>query len=209
MNRIVEPEILDTLSPDDPAAMRSRADLRFVNVMMGGERWIVNEIAGFEDVECVIELGAGEGKLSSRIKEAYPQLEVLAMDLQGRPRGVHGGVKWKQGDVLGAGLAAGKETLVVTNMFLHHLDEGQLRKLDEMFSDVGGWICHEPVRSSSALFWGKLIRPLMGRVTRHDMIVSIKAGFVPGELGESLALQGSWHEEVGMFGSLRSKVVCE
>ena len=34
MNRIVEPELLDTLSPADPRAIRSRRDLRRVNAWM-------------------------------------------------------------------------------------------------------------------------------------------------------------------------------
>ena len=38
MQRIVEPEILDTLPPGNPEAKRSRADLRFINRMMGGGR---------------------------------------------------------------------------------------------------------------------------------------------------------------------------
>ena len=34
MNRIVQPELLDELPPDDPRAMRSRRDLRRINAWM-------------------------------------------------------------------------------------------------------------------------------------------------------------------------------
>ena len=34
MKRIIEPELLDTLPPDDPRAVRSRRDLRRVNAWM-------------------------------------------------------------------------------------------------------------------------------------------------------------------------------
>ena len=36
--RILEPETLDHLAPDDPAARRSRRDLRRVNAFMGARR---------------------------------------------------------------------------------------------------------------------------------------------------------------------------
>jgi hypothetical protein len=37
VKRLVQPEILDTLPPDDPRALRSRRDLRRVNAWMGND----------------------------------------------------------------------------------------------------------------------------------------------------------------------------
>ena len=36
--RVLEPETLDHLAPDDPVAQRSRRDLRRVNAFMGARR---------------------------------------------------------------------------------------------------------------------------------------------------------------------------
>lgn len=207
MRRIVEPEILDELAPDDPDAVRSRADLRFINRMMGGERWIVRELASFPDVTTVVELGAGEGILASRIKAAYPELDVIAMDIQPRPSGVDPEVVWEQGDVLESQRRFGREAVVVANMFVHHFDDDALGRLANTFSNVGGWLCHEPCRSSAALFWGRLLLPFVGKVTRHDMLVSIRAGFVPAELADVIGKGGVCEDQVRAFGSLRSKVV--
>jgi hypothetical protein len=40
MERVVEPELLDQLSPSDPRAVHSRRDLHWINLWMGNLRWI-------------------------------------------------------------------------------------------------------------------------------------------------------------------------
>ncbi|QQL45918.1 methyltransferase domain-containing protein [Sulfuriroseicoccus oceanibius] len=204
----MEPEILDGLAEDDPRAVRSRGDLRFINLMMGGERWIVRAVSQFSQATTVVDLGAGEGRLANRIKRAYPQLDVVAVDLHARPPGLDTGIRWLQGDALDGNLHFGRDAIVVANLFLHHFGESQLEQLGQRFSDVGGWLCHEPHRSAGALFWGRLLLPFVGSVTRHDMMVSIRAGFVPDELRKVIGTSGDWSEAVSTFGGLRSKVVC-
>ena len=44
MKRVVKPEILDELDGSDPRAIRSRRDLRFINLLMGNERWIQRSV---------------------------------------------------------------------------------------------------------------------------------------------------------------------
>ena len=61
-SRIVEPELLDSLPPDDPAAMRSRADLRRVNWWMRNEVYMANAILGLpHSASIIMEVGAGDG----------------------------------------------------------------------------------------------------------------------------------------------------
>ena len=62
VKRQIVPEILDSLSGDDPGALRSRRDLRLINFLMGNERWILkqNHYGG------MIELGAGEAARVAR-----------------------------------------------------------------------------------------------------------------------------------------------
>lgn len=42
--RKLTPEILDSISHDDPGAIRSRRDLRRINRFMGSESWILQNI---------------------------------------------------------------------------------------------------------------------------------------------------------------------
>jgi hypothetical protein len=65
MKRIVQSELLDTLSPDDPRAVRSRRDLHRINAWMGNHEIMTrilennwNEFASRQ----ITELGAGDAK---------------------------------------------------------------------------------------------------------------------------------------------------
>ncbi|MEO1857321.1 MAG: hypothetical protein ABGY95_08180 [Rubritalea sp.] len=205
MMRIVEPEILDSLSPEDPEAKRSRADLRFINTMMGGEAWILRELKKLEGVECVVELGAGEGLLSCAIKLAFPAVRVLAVDQVRSTERVNGGVEWIEANVLSEEYSVGPNTVVVANLFLHHLDKEALLTLGTRFLGAKALLFAEPSRSAFALFWARLIYLFVGRVTRYDMVVSIRAGFREGELPELLSNGFEWSETVGFFGGIRSK----
>ena len=207
MQRIVEPEILDTLSPEDPEAKRSRADLRFINRMMGGEAWILRELKKLAGVKCVVELGAGEGCLASSIKAGLPDVRVVAVDLIGAPELLDDGVEWVQGNVLSEVYTVGPNTVVVANLFLHHLDNEELVLLGQRVRGAKAVLFAEPYRSGFALFWARLIYPFVGRVTRYDMLVSIRAGFRDGELEELLSAGFEWSDSVGVFGGIRSKGV--
>jgi len=207
MQRIVEPEILDTLSPEDPEAKRSRADLRFINRMMGGEAWILRELKKLAGVECVVELGAGEGCLASSIKAGLPDVRVVAVDLIGAPELLDDGVEWVQGNVLSEVYTVGPNTVVVANLFLHHLDNEELVLLGQRVRGAKAVLFAEPYRSGFALFWARLIYSFVGRVTRYDMLVSIRAGFRDGELEELLSAGFEWSDSVGVFGGIRSKGV--
>lgn len=205
MQRTVEPEILDTLSADDPEAKRSRGDLRFINRMMGGEAWLLRELKKLKGVECVVELGAGEGFLASAIKFHLPDVRVVAVDLVGAPEREEDGVEWVQADVLSEAYELGPSTVVVANLFIHHLDEESLARLGLRLSRAKALLFAEPYRSKSALFWARLIYPFVGRVTRYDMLVSIRAGFCEGEMQRLLAADFEWSESISLFGGIRSK----
>lgn len=203
MLRRVKPEILDGLSPDDPEAQRSRRDLRLINRWMGGEKWILRELQAMDaqkKIRRVVELGAGEAHLALAIARAFPDCEVTAVDLQ---KATCEDVNWWQGDVLNF-QKYDAETIVVANLFLHHLEDGLLAKLGKKLSVVRALLVAEPHRQNSGKVFGRLIFPWINRVTRHDMIVSIEAGFLVGELPRALALsEFSWQEKNALFGGLR------
>src|SRR5436190_17319003 len=66
--RVLEPETLDHLAPDDPVAQRSRRDLRRVNAFMGARRILARAMArAVTDAPGrplrILELGCGDGRL--------------------------------------------------------------------------------------------------------------------------------------------------
>ncbi|MGB0144336.1 MAG: hypothetical protein ACPGAP_06145, partial [Akkermansiaceae bacterium] len=90
MERVVCPEILDSLAGDDPRAVRSRRDLRLINVLMGNERWILKQ----EMKGALIELGAGEGQLTRKLSMNH---KVTGLDFQERPEELE--VAWLSGNL--------------------------------------------------------------------------------------------------------------
>ncbi|MBK1855713.1 hypothetical protein JO972_12140 [Verrucomicrobiaceae bacterium 5K15] len=203
MKRIVEPEILDELPADDPAAVRSRRDLRMINALMGGPRWIVRQLEGLGDIERIVELGAGEGELSQQLKRSFPDSEVVAVDLIGKPDAVSAEVLWHQGNVLDYH-GFDEYTVVVANLFIHHLKADALKLLGNRLADARAVILAEPHRVSSSLILGRTIFPLINHVTRHDMMTSIRAGFVPGEIPELFGGGFQWSESFSRLGGIRT-----
>jgi hypothetical protein len=187
--RVVKPEILDDLPADDPEAIRSRRDLRLINLLMGNEQWIAQQVerAPAEAIaRGVVEIGAGEGTLSTRLQTDHADISVDAYDLAPRPERVHPRIRWHQENVLSARPDA--DGVLVANLFLHHFEGeamDQLATLCEQFQ----FLCFaEPWRHRLGLVQGAILFPVVNAVTRHDMIVSIRAGFRPGELPNLLRL---------------------
>ncbi len=204
MSRIVEPEILDGLSPEDPAAIRSRRDLRLINKLMGGQEWILKQLAEMTDVTRVVELGAGDGALSIRIKDQLPECDVVALDLVPRPDSVRKDIQWVSSSVLDYhGYDA--QSIIVANLFIHHLQEEELRLLGEILKDVKCVLFAEPYRGDVALWMSKAMIPFVNHVTQHDMVVSIRAGFCQGEIDGLLGTNHRWDEQRSLFGGIRMK----
>ena len=90
MKRDVRPELLDSLPGDDPAAIRSRRDLRLINFLMGNERWIMRQ----RHDGGIIELGAGSGNLTQQLAGLG---KVTGLDFQEKPEELD--VPWLAGDL--------------------------------------------------------------------------------------------------------------
>lgn len=187
--RIVIPELLDHLPADDPEALRSRRDLRRINFLMGNERWVLRALRKFSAVanRGIVEIGAGDGLLCHKLARLFPQAPVAAFDLAPRPAMLNERVKWHCGDLFQseAPLAGG---VLVANLFLHHFEKDSLLELGRWLRHFEVLIINEPDRSRLPHLLGGLMHPWINRVTRHDMHVSITAGFAAGEIGSLLEL---------------------
>ena len=195
VKREVVPELLDSLPADDPAAMRSRRDLRLINFLMGNERWILKQ-----DLKGgVIELGAGAGELTRKIAVRN---SVVGLDFQEKPEGVD--ASWRVGDLFES-LPEEEGETVVANLILHHFQAEQLARLGQLVKSRRRLVAVEPWRSRLSLAEGFTLWPMINHVTKHDMMVSIKAGFRKGELAGLLQLGDGWKwkEEVSLLGGLR------
>ena len=194
MQRRVQPELLDTLPACDPAAMRSRRELRLINAIMGNHRWLVHEVRRcIQPGWRVLELGAGDGVFGARLiaDGVCESQQLTGLDLAPRPSAWHGEATWIKGDVLAATWPDAE--IVVTNLFLHHFEPAALAQLGTRLSaKCRVFIACEPARRRRHLFQGALLSALalLSHVTRHDMRISIRAGFLGDELPHALGLDG-------------------
>ena len=195
MQRRVEPELLDTLPADDPAAQRSRRELRLINAIMGNHRWLAREVRrSIRPGWRVLELGAGDGTFGARLiaRGICEPRQLTGIDLAPRPAAWPAEAAWMRGDVLAATLPEAE--IVVANLFLHHFEPEALAQLGVRLPAK----CHillvsEPARRRLHLAQGVLLSmfALLSRVTRHDMRISIRAGFLGDELPRALGI-GAW-----------------
>ncbi len=188
-SRVVRPEILDSLEPCDPGAVRSRRDLRRLDGFLGGSRWIVRSVRKHPAAALlgIVELGAGDGRLCSALAAKTGGGRITGLDLAPPPTGLDRGVHWRSGDFFQT-LPGTTGGIAIGNLILHHFDPPALRALGEMLRPFRGLIFSEPLRHPCPLLLSRFASPFVSAVTRHDMPASIRAGFVPGELAGQLGL---------------------
>jgi hypothetical protein len=200
MKRILQPELLDTLPHNDPAAMRAREEMLLVNGIMGNHRWIERSVRRHAEIGWrITELGAGDGELSLRLLDAgLCHAEALhAVDLAPRPKHWPQEAQWICGDVLANALP--ESEIVIANLFLHHFTFEQLQTLGARVSPATRLIiAAEPARWWIHTIMGRLFCEIaeLNHVQRHDMQASIRAGFRGDELQQALGLGHEWRVSV-------------
>lgn len=222
--RRLESEWLDVLPAGDPRALRSRRDLRLVNVLMGhhGILWRnLRDMMGPDVPRRIVELGAGDGTLllsaARKLAGAWPDTVVELVDRQDlvRPdtRAAFGQLGWRV-ECVSADLLSwakqnqgGRADIMFANLVLHHFEPAALR---ELFSMIAGsthrFIAIEPRRSWPALGGGRALGLLgCNDVTRHDAVVSVRAGFTGAELSRLWPEGDGWvlmERPAGLFSHL-------
>ncbi len=227
MKRTVQPELLDTLSPDDPRAVRSRNDLRRINAWMRHHKIMSLALQKYLRGHArgkITELGAGDGHFllqvarkikvgqAARLSKATA-VKATLIDRQ----------KIVSADTLAAFAQCGwraepvvadvfswpqmEGDIVVVNLFLHHFEDAQLAELLRLISQRARlFIALEPRRARWPLFCSRLLWAIgCNAVTRHDAVVSVRAGFSGNELSSLWPDKTNWHlqeQPVGAFSHL-------
>jgi SAM-dependent methyltransferase len=199
MIRLIQPELLDELPASDPRAIGSRRDLRRINFLMGNARAITRFIKRFADRKKTLriaEIGAGDGNISLRIARAFPSGELILVDRN--PTAPPAPAGWtihvEKADVFEWIEDAPRVDVIVANLFLHHFDQDSLRELlDRCARRCDGFVAAEPRRNAFASwFAGRVGLIGCNEVTRHDAVISVRAGFNGAELSELWPKDDSW-----------------
>jgi len=201
MNRLLEPELLDELPGDDPRAMQSRQDLQRLNAWMRNTQIMAAELqAVFQNrpPRKLVEIGSGDGTFLLRVAQSLgPQWAGIRAALLDRKNIVTPETRQKfrelgweieiiSSDVFDWLRQQGLESfdVIIANLFLHHFSDAQLVSLFlKAAQNVQAFVAIEPRRWAWSLIFGRLLWMIgCNGVTRHDAIVSIRAGFARKEL---------------------------
>ena len=207
--RRVEPEALDDLAEDDPAAQRSRRDLQRIHRAMGTRSILLRALRGMPAPGRsgarlrVLELGAGDGTLLVGAARAQPagwrdvdltlldRQQLLDADTVARYAAAGWRAKAQIVDVMSwvatSATPAEHWDLIVANLFVHHFAVGPLASLLQAISvRCDRFVACEPRRDRLALAGSHLVA-LIGAnaVTRNDAVLSVHAGFAGNELSDA------------------------
>lgn len=214
MPRVVQPELLDDLPPGDPRSVGSRADLRRLNAIMGHAGILAKALGPHLHREPapsrplrICELGAGDGTLLLKLARRWSALgwraEVLLLDRHNlvseeTRRAFHAlncSVECVATDVaIWLEQSALTMDVMLANLFLHHFSDPVLRAgLRLAAARTKLFIACEPRRAVLALSAARLLW-LIGctAVTRHDAVLSVRAGFVGKELSALWPASADW-----------------
>ncbi|MEM7010077.1 MAG: class I SAM-dependent methyltransferase [Verrucomicrobiota bacterium] len=202
--RKVTEELLDHLPADDPQAIQSRRDLERINFVLGNFRWLNRQLREL-GARRIVEIGAGDAQFACSFAEANPDIDYIAIDLAPKPKSTPENLDWLQGDLFEQ-LPNVKGDVLVANLFLHHLEEKQLNDLGQQLPGFRAVLSSDPARFRVFHAGGYALRIFgLNEVTKHDLHVSIDAGFRNEELPTWLGLNNEdWaiqtrHTMLGMY----------
>lgn len=200
MQRIVTPELLDHLPPDDPSAIASRRDLARINGLMRQQAIMVRALKAFPAPALLVDLGGGDGRFLLGVARRlhWPNIRAAIADRQAivtdQTRADFARLGWDcqsvTGDIFDT-LPQLKPGIVIANLFLHHFADAELARLLALVAaQAKGFVACEPRRNRIALAASRLVGAIgANSVTRHDAVASVKAGFNDRELS---ALWPGW-----------------
>ena len=209
MKRIVQPEILDALPPLDSRAVGSRRDLCRINHLMQNHRLMARalEKCGRDSVpKRIVEIGAGDGNfllsVAQTISPRWPDVSATLLDLQQNVRpqtlGDFTALGWRTetvvADVFDWLKTSNAGEVIIANLFLHHFVDARLAELLRLISERANlFIAIEPRRAAWPLFCSRLLWAIgCNDVTRHDAVVSVRAGFSGTELSALWPDKQNW-----------------
>ena len=214
--RRLETELLDVLPADDPAAVRSRRDLRRLNEVMLHPAIMARRMLrhAVEAPRRIIELGAGDGslmlRLSRRLARHWSGVATILVDRQdivthetrqaiSKPWLARGSVTQ---DVFEYLAIAEPADIIIANLFLHHFQPPQIADIFTRCAKLAPiLIALEPRRAMLPLLGSRLIWLLgCNHVSRHDAVASVRAGFRDRELSALWPNRQGWSFDEGSVG---------
>jgi SAM-dependent methyltransferase len=196
--RASEPEALDVgVAPDE--ALRSLADLRFVNRWLGNRGRFVRAVLPYLKASPrprLLDVGCGSGDVTAVLRRALEgRLAAAAVDikllhLQAAPRELLRVVA----DARRLPFAPNTFDVVTASLFLHHFDQAALPDLLRALYALArrALVVNDLRRARVPYVFGKAVFPLLfkSRVSVEDGLISIRSSFREPDLRAAFTSAG-------------------
>jgi len=206
--RNVEPELADHIPGDDPRALRFRRDLNRLNAFTMTDLVMARTLLkhwGSVAPREMVDLGAGDGTFMLRVAQRLrwrdvtmklvDQQDIVGAHVRNGFAALHWNVQTVAADVFEFLQKTQSNVDIVTaNGFLHHFTAERLTRLFGLAADRAKLIvAGEPRRTRFAREVSRFVWLFgCGDVIRHDVLASIRAGFVRKELSASWPTRDGW-----------------
>ncbi len=217
MERVIEAEWLDNLPAEEPRAIHSRGDLRRLNWFMNHAGILAGASRFIARPRRVLDLGGGDGAFALRLLKAtrwhhcefviIDRNPLLSRNVKEKFEAQDCSVSALRCDVRDGLASAGKADVVFANLFLHHFQEAELKHLlGDIAVHTQTFLACEPRRSPLALAASRCVALLgCNAVTRHDAVISVRAGFHGEEISRLWQAKAGWNFDeraAGLFSHL-------
>lgn len=203
-------ELMD-LPDADPAELdRSLTDLARINRWLGGLRLIRTHLASFCDGTVapirILDVGTGYADVPRAIAR-WGRRTGLSVEIEGIDHhdqivrlarlasAAYPEIRIRQGDAMALPYPEGRFHIVLASLVLHHMEgEEQVRLLSELYRVTSRVVLVNDLRRGSWPFlvtWAALHVVSRNRLIHHDGPLSVRRGFLPGEL-LALARRVGW-----------------
>jgi SAM-dependent methyltransferase len=196
--RATDPEALDLgVAPEE--ALRSLADLRFVNRWLGNRGRFVGAVLPYLRSSArprLLDVGSGSGDVPAAVRRALgghlaaAAVDIKLLHLQAAPRDLLRVVA----DVRRLPFPPGTFDVVTASLFLHHFDQSELPGvLGTLFALARrALVVNDLRRARLPYVFGRVVFPVLfkSRVSVEDGLVSIRRSFHEDELRAAFAAAG-------------------
>jgi len=203
-------ELMDLPDANPSELARTLNDLAWINRRLGGMRLIHAHLASFLDDHAgpmrILDVGTGYADVPRAIarwgRRIGLPVEIEAVDhhdgilaLARHASPAYPEIRIRQGDAMALPFPGGSFDIVLASLVLHHMEgEEQVRLLRELYRVARRAVLVNDLRRGAWPFlvtWAALHVVSRSRLTHHDGPLSVRRGFLPGELLD-LAREAGW-----------------
>ena len=196
-HRATDPELLD-LGVPEAEALRSLADLRFVNRWLGNRAAFLSAVGPYLEGSSrprLLDVGCGSADVPAALLRAHPRLLCVGADLKLlHLRAAAEGVRAVVGDARALPFAPRSFDVVTASLFLHHFGPDELPPLLAALFALArrALVVNDLRRARVPYLFGRVAFPLLFRssVSVDDGLTSIRRAFTEEELRDAFRAAG-------------------